>query len=297
MTELKIFPNDFLELIKEDLKDLFHKDEISNAETLNKKFAFAKKQEPSYFAGKFNAKTVFVMLNPGGKALDNYSFAEKEKKKYSNSEHFFTEYMNKHINGGEDAFKRYQNGATLDNFDLKQAAFLYDFKESEIFLPDFFSVSDKEPRQTRQMAIRNVLMNKLQLELIPYCSAQFNVNVNVNVKENIDIFLPHIKRILDAIVSYDRKYVIFGSRKFYDLLKAYNNREQNTEIEFLVNNCYVKIEGLDKRVSYSIVKITYNDKTFHAIIANTFPRRDLPNAYEKMRCYGKLCWEELIKYM
>ena len=40
-------------------------------------------------------------------------------------------------------------------------------------------------------------------------------------------------------------------------------------------------------------EITYMDKTINAGIAYSFPRRDLPNAFEKMKKYGELCFLEM----
>ena len=40
-------------------------------------------------------------------------------------------------------------------------------------------------------------------------------------------------------------------------------------------------------------EITYKDKIINAGIAYSFPRRDLPNAFEKMRKYGELCYLEM----
>jgi len=196
--------------------------------------------------------------------------------------------MERHILWGE------KDGGRMDNFDLKQAAFLYDFKESGIDLPDFFSSPEMKLK-----AKRNVLMEKLQLELVPYCSREFKgVLDNIKqAKENLQIFIPHIERLLDVIVSYERKYVVFGSRQFEYLLKAYTESSQNTTIEFIGEKCFGKIDELAKKVSFFIVKITHRNITFHAIIANTFPRRDLPNAYKQMRDYGKLYWEGIMKYI
>ena len=290
--KFKLFNETFLKSIEKDLKDLFDADEISEAKKMNVKpnAVFAVKREPMYFTGKFDAKTVFVMLNPGNDTGENYSFKKKCKSNYSDYDHYFNDYMERHILWGE------KDDGRMDNFDLKQAAFLFDFKQSGIDLPDFSSTSEIN---IKLKAKRNVLMEKLQLELVPYCSREFKgvLDTLKQAKENLEIFIPHIERLLDAIVSYERKYVVFGSRQFEYLLKAYKEKTQNTKIEFIVEDYFAKVDDLAKEVSFSIVKITHRNKTFHAIIANTFPRRDLPNAYRQMRDYGELCWEGILKHI
>ena len=57
----------------------------------------------------------------------------------------------------------------------------------------------------------------------------------------------------------------------------------------------VKFEGLQKRVFFNTVKILHDGKQINAGIAYSFPRRDLPNAYKKMKEYGDFCNEELQK--
>jgi hypothetical protein len=287
MNKYEFFNDDFLGIIRKDLKDLFENDEITQAKTM--KGEFATKQLPMFFTGKFDAKTVFVMLNPGSKIEKGFSFKGECIKKYTDFEDFFEKYMDNHINWGS-------NYSTIDNFDLKQAAFLSGFEQSGIDLSSGFI--DSEKKEDKIEAQKNVLMQKLQLELIPYCSAKFEGVLDnfTQAKENFELFKPHLERVLNAIVSYDRKYVIFGSRQFEYLLKAYKKKLQNTEIEF-VCACKKDIENLRNSVSFSVVKIKHQNKIFHALIANTFPRQDLPNAYKQMSEYGKVCWEAISKYL
>jgi hypothetical protein len=69
--------------IKKDLEDLFNSDKIDNAiylnNSINKKFV-STNYSPMYFVGNYEAKTVFVMLNPGSAIDTKYSFDTSEKK-------------------------------------------------------------------------------------------------------------------------------------------------------------------------------------------------------------------------
>lgn len=279
-----------LKPLKDDLKSLYENDVIISARQLNdnlKRKFIAEKHRPMYFTGKFDAKTVFIMLNPGGASDDCYSFNQLEKYKYADFNDFYEKYKFEHINYGT------LDSCRMDNFDLKQAAFLYDFIDSGISIPDFFNES-KSKKTLKLKAKENVLTNKLQLELIPYCSVEFN-GVLDNEKQamnNIDILLPHVNRLLDAIVSFERKYVIFGAKQFANLFRAYEDKGYG-KIEFGKVKCD-RIDEMKNRVFWRTVKIKHKDRCINALIPYSFPRRDLPNAYEKMRKYGKLCFLEFI---
>jgi hypothetical protein len=195
-------------------------------------------------------------------------------------------YIDSYINYGRHDKNRH------DNFDLKQAAFLYGFKNSGIDLPDFFEV--RSPG-LMLAAKENVLMQKLQLELIPYCSREF-VNLFDSLEaahKNIEHVAGHVDRMLDIIVAKKRAYVLFGSKQYYYIFKALEQRglkkiEPHEEIGFT-------IEGLKNRVFFNTVSVHHAGQVVNAGIAYSFPRRDLPNAYSKMKQYGDCCYREYIK--
>ena len=199
-----------LKSLNEDLLSLYNEDYIESARILNKNLGFnfiSENCKPMYFTGKFDAKTVFLMLNPGANA-GNYSFKNSEKNSYENFNDFFQKQLNHYINYG------IEDSGRIDNFDLKQAAFLFGFKDSGIDIPDFVKEKNKE---IMLKAKENVLMQKLQLELVPYLSVEF-LNIFDNKKlalQNIVFFTNYIDRIFDAIVFHKRKYVIFGAKQFY----------------------------------------------------------------------------------
>ena len=278
---------ELIEIITTDLTSLYNTDKIENAVNFNKaigKEFISENFIPMYFGGKYNAKTVFVMLNPGSQLNNSYAFSKKDKLNYNSADDFISKYIEKHINIGKIDFDR------LDNFDLKQAAFLLPFQDSDISLPDF--TLDLKNRALKLKAKEAVLMQKLQLELIPYHSAKFDELLSNEkiAKNNIDLFLPHINRLLNAITSEDRKYVIFGAKQFYYLFKAFQNIFPES-IEFKEAKS-LKIEGLKNKTNLRLIQINHNNKKIKGLIAHSFPRRDLPNAYEKMRKYGELCFNE-----
>lgn len=278
---------ELIDFIKGDLISLYETDKIENAATFNKSLGKKYISEnflPMYFTGKYDAPTVFVMLNPGSQFNESYSFSEKEKSNYKNTVDFVSKYLEKHINIGKIDFNR------LDNFDLKQAAFLLPFQNSGISIPDF--TKDLTNRDLKLKAKEAVLMNKLQLELIPYHSAKFEEILQNEraANKNIALFLPHINRLLNVIASEERKYVIFGAKQFYYLFKAFQEKSPES-IKFKENKSF-KIDGLKNKVTATMIEISQNNKKIKGLIAHSFPRRDLPNAYEKMKKYGELCFNE-----
>jgi len=278
-----------LKAIEKDLQSLYTHDYVLGAKKINKsldKAIFSEKKPPMYFTGKLDAKTVFVMLNPGSINDECYSFARSHKFRYEDVDSFFNKYLFEHKNYGQIDYCR------KDNFDLKQASFLYFFKNSGLNFPDF--LSDLKNPKLHLAAKEEVLMNKLQLELIPYCSANFDEIIdNRNDAYNvIDVFMPHIIRLLDTITSFERKYVILGAQKFAHLLEAYETKKPGHIVFGELHTA--KIEGLTKKVNWQTVTIKHNSKVINAIIPNSFPRRDMPNAHQKMAEYGKLCFESFI---
>lgn len=281
------------------------KDEIS----------FATRALPVYTGGKRDAKTVMVMLNPGKgvKASNNDLLIElKKRSMFTMLEKLCCGVNSGSANLGKDiANYHYFNAhygdwdcSRQDAFDLKQAFFLRDWpKDSEVGVDEnnLNYIIDNKEKAKKDKAIeeevqkrkleekRNVLMNKQQLELIPYASRKFD-KFNSNM---IDKVFPYVDLLLEEIFSVDRKYVIFCSAIFEEVFKAYNeyNKQNNRNIN--VNNAYHEtwLPGLSKKVSCCILNINYYGQNKKAVIANTFPRQDITNAYDKMAAYGKFCYE------
>jgi hypothetical protein len=270
-----------------DLESLYNKGYVEEARILNQKLGgesktFYELADPMYFVGDTNAPTVFVMLNPGAKK-DKF---ELRKEDYKDVDDFFAR--------SYDRYKNYGKTSELDNFDLKQAAFLYSFKESGIDIPNFID-ADKKDITLRRQAKENVLLQKLQLELIPYASMRFDLAKTKKLTEqNFEHIHKHLVRVLDAIIEVPRRCVLFGSYQFQHIFLAAEKRG-HIKIE-LGNHKSFKIlepEVLKKKVNFNTVNIEYKGMTIKAGIVHSFPRHDLPNAFVKMRKYGELCYQTM----
>ena len=215
-----------------------------------------------------------------------------------------------------------------DNFDLKQAFFLRDWPEdSEVGVDkanlnyiieynkdkndktkvQYLTPEEKrkvqdlkleEKRKVQDLKLeekRKVLMNKQQLELIPYASRQFDKFNPEKIKE----VFPYVETLLEEIFSTDRKYVIFCSAIFEEVFKAYNvhNKQQNRNINVKSIHYNTQLPGLSKKVSCCVLDINYYGQNKKAVIANTFPRRDITYAYDAMAAYGEFCYNCLLKHL
>lgn len=241
--------------------------------------SFATKALPGYYAGKRDAKTVMVMLNPGLDVdeANNSLMCELCKRSMKNVLDIakFNWY---------NANYGHCDKARFDNFDVKQAFFLKKWPNTEISLPIGLCANPKSDRQTLLEAKEIVLTQKLILEMIPYASSSFG-SFNLN---KISLVFPFIETLFEEIFSHDRRYVIFCSRKFERVFKEYNKEHPNT-IDF-IRTVSQQIPGSKIKGSCTVINIKQNGKPIRAIIANTFPNQALPNAYEKMEKYGEFCY-------
>jgi hypothetical protein len=280
------------ERIQKDLTELYNggdnQGEIKNALALNGliqakpgQTSFATRALPGYYAGDRKAKTVLVMLNPGmdvDEANDNLmcDICKRSMKNAADIENYHkwcVEYG--HI-----------DRSRLDNFDLKQAFFLHNWKDTGISLPENLCASPKSGKQTLLDAKEAVLTQKLQMDLIPYASSSFSTLNNNLLSQTI----PFVETLFDEIFSQDRNYVVFCSKKFEAVFKEYNKVHQGA-IDFVATESQI-IPGSKINGSCSIVLIHHQNKTVKALIANTFPNQALPNAYHLMEKYGDFCYQQ-----
>lgn len=280
------------ERIQKDLTELYNggdnQGEIKNAVALNgliqakpEQTSFATRALPGYYAGDRKAKTVMVMLNPGmdvDEANDNlmYDICKRSMKNAADIENYHkwcVEYG--HI-----------DRSRLDNFDLKQAFFLHNWKDTGISLPNNLCVNSKNDKDTLLNAKEAVLTQKLQMDLIPYASSSFSA---FN-KKMLSLTVPFVETLFDEIFSQDRNYVVFCSKKFEAVFKEYNKVHQGA-IDFVATESQI-IPGSKINGSCSIVLIHHQNKTVKALIANTFPNQALPNAYHLMEKYGDFCYQQ-----
>lgn len=285
--------------------------------------SFATRALPVYGWGKRDAKTVMVMLNPGNGVENANRELLYELKKRNMSKMFkklscgnacpqvglndddLTDDI-KHYNGFNANYGDWDRWR-MDNFDLKQAFFLRHWKNCGVGLDETnlkYILDNKSSAKNEVKAEvlrrqleekRKVLMEKRQLELVPYASRSFSA---IDKKEIGKIF-PYVETLFHEIFSYydDREFVIFCSRKFEEVFQAYSgdNNYPGT-IDFIHYEEKDNFKGSKLSVSCSVIDINYGGKSIKAIIANTFPNQALPNAYDLMAAYGEFCYNCLLKY-
>lgn len=287
------------ERIKKDLSERLDGKEISQAVNLKPLGVFSTKGMPCYYTGKRDAQTVFVHLNPGYDAdLANkkWDFETKHFDKTS-IQGFINDYKDNRNNFGRNDRMRF------DQFDVKQAAFLYNWPESRIDFPKDKVIDWKDNTEKELSwldAKEQVLMDKLQLELVPYASNQFKIN-----NQNKDLLLPFVDTILDEIFRIDRTYIIFGSNLFEGLFEQYNKEITPDTFTDLTEKHSIPLNGLKKKdgsvwtapLYLKVIKIHYQKKIKIALIASTFPKQGLNNSFEIIRAYGERCYNELKKYL
>jgi hypothetical protein len=289
----------------EDYQDLLLEGKIKRAITLSRSLSnlmksplyFSHFSEPHYPTNNLDAKTVFVHLNPGvglgNTNSENEFYNQKWNKDKLTKEYNLTESasIEEWLNAYSESWKNYAHDRFVvknefDNFDYKQACFLLHWENSGI---EFIKGNLKD-REIQQTNIVNVINQKLQLELFPYGSNTIDTNKIVKAFDlEPNIIIPYIENLLDTIVAHPRKYVLFGSRIFSSLFKNYHQKVQPIiELEEVEQ----KFTGITKNsLAFSYVKLNWKNEPINAGIVHSFPRRDLPNAYDKMADYGKLCWE------
>lgn len=245
---------------------------------------FSTRGVPHYYYGKREKNTIVVNLNPG-------KAAKISDKEFENAPE---EYKRQPINLFIENYHKEQRTYALktenaDSFDVKQAAFLTPWEDNGIDLPQNPDWDDKE---TRTVAAKRVIDNKLQLELVPYASAKFDFSSRC-----VELLFPYVDTILDEIFAQERKYIIFASSKFEHIFKHYNKVHPNTfdfSRPIKQSDSPLKEGGL-LYGQCRVIFINYNGETRPALIAHTFPSQALGRAYKLMQKYGKFCFDEYIK--
>ena len=291
--------------IQQDLTELLSGLDISGAAQLRNLFsasptsgqspAFSLRGMPTHFTGDRAAKTVMVMLNPGGDDATavnefqkmNYIFCQSRGiSSYSQTD--ITDFIQLYKNYKRD--QGHLDAARLDHFDVKQAAFIKHWQDSGVTINTFPRTYSRTHMVKEQLVAKeNVLTQKLQLELIPYCSPSFERIPSAHHA----LLHPFLETIFEEILQTERKYVIFCSHVFEDLLRSYDQTHGNNAVCFGNINSS-KLLSSNITGSCQCVKIHYNGQSFKALIAQTFPNRALPYAYYLMEAYGKFCYQHYL---
>lgn len=295
----------------EDYHDLMTKGYIGRAVKLSKEYSallgtpfyFSHTEKPHYPVRNFDAQTVFVHLNPGVnlgqiKSLEDFHAQKWDKENYYNEFNLpynasLDQVIEKYCYFWQQyAYKRFEIDKVKDNFDYKQACFLLHWPDSGI---ELINGNLKDVQIQKQNSI-NVIDQKLQLELFPYGSNTISTHLLDDVfSKKPELITPFIERILNIIDLYPRKYVLFGSRVYDTLFRMYDNRISKI-IEYISPE--EKFKNITtKSLAFTFIRLKWNGRLINAGIAHSFPRRDLPNAYEKMAEYGRMCHKTYNKFL
>ena len=319
----EIYENEIVPLTKIiEFVEQYKKFKLSGAVELTELFKTKKEPEvkaeevisthgmPGFFAGDRDADTVMLMLNPG----QDVALANNPMTTYERIERGKKIGKGININSREDFISTYKEDSKYygeidedraDNFDLKQAAFLKHWDKCGVdfagFLDDYYKKlgdsdeDDDKKKEINKNAKRNVLMQKLSMDLIPYASRKFE---GVNSKQ-MQLLFPYLETLFHEIFRKKRKYVIFCSAFYNKLFKQYNKWENNKwEIKELVDEPIPSDEVFYNKNAFCTpitIRQIDNGEQQNAIIAHTFPNQSLPNAYERMEEYGRFCFDEWEK--
>jgi hypothetical protein len=264
--------------------------QVKNSKAANE---FSTQGLPGYFCGDRGADTVVVNLNPGIDADEaNKSWDEDTQSFNKSSVQSFINDLKAHSeNYGRIDKDRY------DSFDIKQAAFFYDWKDSGLNLPSMPQAGWDDKGFCLE-AKSLVLLNKLQLELVPYASAKFAIN-----KGKKGLFFPYVDTLLDEIFKKERKYVVFASAIFEDIFKAYNKDYKADTFDGVDDPAikpgyyFKKKDGTDMKFKLrcKVITINYGGRKQKALIAHSLPSQPLANAFGIHQQYGAFCYQEFIK--
>lgn len=216
--------------------------------------------EPHFFTGNLDADIVLVHLNP----KRNKGAGWANVCKYDKFDDYFSHYAyfgRKHY--GVESARVHKSP-----FDYKQIRFLEPFK----ILPF---------NDDKYHNLEIVVDQKLQLELVPYGSPNFDYK-----KIGVEKLKPFIETLLDTIAKKERKYVIFCGRVFEQILSAYI-KEAST-----ISQKLKKVNGEDTKNEYQIIniKLVFQSKEIVACIAPQFAQQGCPlSEYGKFiaEFYGK----------
>lgn len=258
----------FLEDIKEEY-DRFENDGISkDAIELGEKIGQHLNCNcyPHYFTGNLRAKLVFVQLMPKQDNTDSHEFGGDRRFKS------FEEYINFFENYGEIQY-RDKESKFKSTFDTRQLLFLKQFG-----IIDF--IEDNGSYQKNRENLARSIDRKLQLELVPYGSNNFEVK-----KKNANYLKEYIDRILGVITEVNREYIIFCGGIFKTLLKDYIVREEKHGFKLK------KLDGseIKSNCNYYNITIKFNGEEIKAGIAPTYAMQCINGIL--MEQYGQKCKE------
>ena len=237
----------YLSFVRSVFNEWLYDEECQDAFYINKHIGkiYVDTCNPHFFTGNLSAELVMVNLNP--KRDSGYFF---KKAKYS-----WEEYLDYYSYFGRHHYGEYASGKHKSKFDQKLIRFM-----KPLGILDIASAN-------KNRNLENVVDQKLQLELIPVGSPDFNYRLLPT-----EILKKYLDQILKLITSEKRKCVIFGGRVFCSLLTPYISSE--TTHSFRLK----KVDGQWTKNEYELIELTlsYESNTFRAYIAPQFAQHGMP---------------------
>lgn len=247
-----------------------------NNNIIHEDYKLQESSVPMFFTGKLDAKIVFIELNPGLGLMEPTiqndkiilsKFGLKEMPKI----HDINSYVEIFENFGKyKAENLIQNGSKIKGFDSKQLYFFSGFGIFELENKNTFDFDD----------MIKVRKEKLQLELVPYCSRKFNFS-----------FFP--KEYLKERFLFNQKIIDQFER---DIIFITGNYKQIMEImeilDWVISEKEIfSVNGRSK--SDLSVAFSKNGKT-PVVLLPSYKNQSLHSA--QMKEYGKVCREFFEKY-
>jgi hypothetical protein len=253
----------FIELIKQNYDEWEGRGSCLVAEELNKKIGeeYFSTTNPHFFTGDLDSEFVLVHLNPkrDKDPVDGryQRFLPKDIDSAPEIGGFstFSEYINYYTNFGQIKYGINSSRTHKSRFDFKQVRFIRPFNVIPLDNVDKFQ------------DLENVIDRKLQLELIPFGSKDFNFR-----KIGIENITPFLEPILNLLTSKKRKYVIFCGRVFEDLLNNYVDQKRKITFKLTKN------DGEETIDAFEIInlKLLVNGGYLISAIAPQFAKQGYP---------------------
>jgi len=198
---------------------------------------------PHFFTGNVHAELAVVHLNPKRDKADWGAKCE-----YSD----FDTYWDRFERFGYYTYGKGSKRKPRGGFDAKQLVFLKPFG----ILP---VTGDKYGD------LETSIDRKLQLELVPFGSSEFNYH-----KVGVANLEPFIEILTGALLEAERRYIIFCGRVFEDIFKKYIVKTHSFHL--------VKKDGAPTARTYRVtnIKLTHREKEITACIAPHFAVRGCP---------------------
>lgn len=215
---------------------------------------------PHFFTGNLNAELVLVHLNPKRKK-DTVSKSYALTKPMDNGFNTFKDYLFYYQNFGKINYGLNSSRKHKSPFDHKQIRFLQPLN----VLP--FSKNDV------YYNLETVIDSKLQIELIPFGSNNFNYK-----KIGVNNIIPFIDRILNLIIGSERKYVIFCGAVFNEILTPYTIDKKKHTFKLK------KKDGSFTVSTFELInlKLQINNRIIDCTVAPQFAKQGYPvNEYGK----------------